>query len=221
MFERAALVRVLPFALYLSFILIDDMLRRFGWPAHALRWLYGIKIGAVLTVLIACRRHYGELRWVRPSPRGLLLSLLTGLLVLVLWVKLDAGWMSIGSSAGFDPRGDGGIIDWRLVAMRIAGAALVVPVMEELFWRSFLMRWIDAPDFLKRAPAQVSARAFAVSVLLFGFEHNLWLAGLVAGAAYSVLYMRSQSLWPPIIAHAVTNAGLGVWIVTTGHWTYW
>ena len=34
-----------------------------------------------------------------------------------------------------------------LVAVRWIGATLVVPVMEELFWRSFLMRWFQRTQF--------------------------------------------------------------------------
>ena len=64
-------------------------------------------------------------------------------------------------------------------------------------------------------------KAFVVTVLLFGFEHNLWLAGIVAGAAYGFLYVRHRTLWSPILAHALTNGLLGAWIVYTGNWTYW
>ncbi|HEU4775606.1 MAG TPA: CAAX prenyl protease-related protein, partial [Telluria sp.] len=143
-----------------------------------------------------------------------------GVTVLLLWINLNAGWMTLGQSAGFDPVTDGRI-DWLLVAARIAGAALVVPVMEELFWRSYLMRWIASARFLQVRPAQLGLRSFVVTVVLFGFEHNLWLAGIVAGAVYSVLYMRSGTLWSPILAHGVTNGLLGAWIISTGHWTYW
>jgi CAAX prenyl protease-like protein len=128
--------------------------------------------------------------------------------------------MIFGSPAGFDPRSEGRI-DWLLVAIRILGAALVVPVMEELFWRSFLMRWVAAPNFESVEPSQLGPKSFIVTVLLFGFEHNLWLAGIVAGAAYSLLYMRHRSLWSPILAHAVTNGLLGIWVVRTGNWSYW
>ncbi|WP_317201431.1 CAAX prenyl protease-related protein [Janthinobacterium sp.] len=220
MFDRLALPRVLPFAVYIAFIFIADMLGRLGWAAQDLRWLYAVKIAAVAAVLLACRRHYTELRWRPLGAAALLTALFTGVVVLVLWISLNADWMVIGASAGFDPRNNGAI-DWLMVAIRIGGAALVVPVMEELFWRSFLMRWIDTPKFLDLDPARVGVRGFIVTVILFGFEHNLWLAGIVAGVAYSVLYMRSQNLWSPILAHGVTNGLLGVWIISTGQWTYW
>jgi CAAX prenyl protease-like protein len=220
MFNRAAWIRILPFAAYLFFIVIGDVLERFGAPPGVLRWLYPVKIALVVVLLALFWRRYAELKPFSLSIPTFATALLTGVVVLGLWISLDAGWMIVGSSPGYDPRVDGRI-DWLLVAIRIAGAALVVPVMEELFWRSFLMRWIDSPDFESVEPSQLSLKSFAITVLLFGFEHNLWLAGIVAGLAYGWLYKRHQTLWSPILAHAVTNGLLGLWVLRTGNWSYW
>jgi len=220
MFNRAAWLRILPFAAYLLFIVIADVLERLGAAPASLRWLYPLKIGLVAVLLALYWRQYDELRGRRLGLAAMLGALAVGVLVLVLWVSLDADWMIVGSAAGFDPR-NGGAIDWLLVAIRIAGAALVVPVMEELFWRSFLMRWIVNPDFQTVEPSQLGLKSFFITVFLFGFEHNLWLAGIVAGAAYSLLYLRHRNLWSPILAHAVTNGLLGIWVVATGNWSYW
>jgi CAAX prenyl protease-like protein len=161
-----------------------------------------------------------ELRRAAPGPTGALVALAAGVVVLLLWISLDAPWMIVGSNTGYDPRVNGQV-DWPLAMIRIAGAALVVPVMEELFWRSFLMRWIEASDFQSIDPSQLGIKSFAITIVLFGFEHNLWLAGMVAGAVYGWLYWRYRSLWPPIIAHAVTNGLLGIWVVATGNWWFW
>jgi CAAX prenyl protease-like protein len=216
-----AQARIVPFAVYLLFIFIADVLSRLGYSAAQTRWLYAVKITAVLAALVFYRRAYAELAWRPMGASALAASVATGLAVFVLWISLDAGWMQIGSAAGFDPRYAGGAVNWGLVALRIAGAALVVPVMEELFWRSFLLRWLHSPDFLHVRAAAVGLKALAISVLLFGFEHNLWLAGMVAGLAYGLLYMRSGNLWTAIVAHGITNGVLGVWIVATGNWHYW
>ena len=90
--------------------------------------------------------------------------------------------------------------------MRVTGLVLVVPVMEELFWRSFLMRWIDRREFLVADPAQASFLAFALSSALFALEHSQWFAGLVAGMAYSWLYIRAGNLRIPIL-YAVNARG--------------
>jgi CAAX prenyl protease-like protein len=220
MFNHAAWMRILPFAAYLFFIVAGDVLERLGVAASTLVWLYPAKIAVVALLLALFWRHYSELRHFRLSSTQTLTALVTGVVVLILWVSLDAGWMIIGSPSGFDPRSQGQL-DWLLVAIRIAGAALVVPVMEELFWRSFLMRWIVSPDFESVESSQLGLKSFVITVLLFGVEHNLWLAGIVAGAAYSLLYMRHRTLWSPILAHAVTNGLLGIWVVRTGNWSYW
>jgi len=216
----AAWARIVPFLVYLLFIGVVELLGRFGVPAAQLRWLYAVKIAAVVATLAFFWRHYTELHRWRLAPIPAVTALAVGVLVFVLWISLNAGWMVVGAPAGFDPR-DAGQVDWLMVAVRIAGAALVVPVMEELFWRSFLLRWLDQLNFLALDPARVRLQSVAIAALLFGFEHNQWLAGIVAGVAYSMLYMRHTSLWSPILAHALTNGVLGVWIVHTANWSYW
>ncbi len=220
MLSRAAWARVLPFLAYLSFFLVDSLLAMLGVAPDSLRWLYPIKTAVVVLTLALCWREYTELHCWDMTPKGVLAAVAVGLLVFVLWIQLSTGWMLIGSPQGYDPR-TGGQIDWALVLLRIAGAALVVPVMEELFWRSFLMRWLDKNEFLALDPARVTLQSAAITAVLFGFEHNLWLAGIVAGAAYGWLYVRQRTLWAPVIAHAVTNGVLGIWVVTTGSWTFW
>jgi CAAX prenyl protease-like protein len=214
------MVRMVPFLAYMGFIFVADMLERAGVGGATLRWLYPVKIVVVAGLLLLFWRQYDELRAVRISFGVVAASVLAGVLVFVLWINLNANWMVVGQSAGFDPRDDGRIV-WSLVFMRLAGAALVVPVMEELFWRSFLMRWIVAEDFEKVVPRQVKLKSFVVTVILFGVEHNLWFAGVVAGSVYSMLYMRTNSLWSAILAHGVTNGVLGLWIISTSNWAYW
>lgn len=219
-FERDVLARVVPFALYMGFVVLADGLEWLGVGAGPLRYLYGVKILIVLTALLYYRRLYVELRWRGGSASAWLVAIAAGLLVLVLWVSLDAPWMRVGNSGGFDPRFDG-VIDWPLAVLRVVGAALVVPVMEELFWRSFLMRSLAGSFFLDVDPARVRAGAFVVVVILFGIEHNLWLAGMIAGVVYGALYAYGRNLWLSIVAHSVTNGFLGAWIIVTGNWSYW
>lgn len=216
---RPSIARILPFAIYMAFLAIAEALAWLGMVDAHLRWLYPIKIAAVVAALAWFWRDYDELRATITLAHGLIATI-TGIIVLVLWVSLDAGWMTVGHATGFDPRTES-TINWSLVALRIAGAALVVPVMEELFWRSFVMRWLDHADFRSVRPAAVSVKAIAISSLLFGVEHNLWFAGLVAGLAYALLYRRHQNLISPIVAHGVTNALLGAYVVATGSWQYW
>ncbi len=223
MIDRPSLARIAPFATYILFIAIADLLTRLGWSAMELRWLYPFKIALIVGLLWFWRREYVELAWPpKGSARNWIIAIAVGIAVFVAWINLGAGWMMVAATAsGYQPLGPDGQMAWGLIAIRLAGAALVVPVMEELFWRSFLLRWLVRPDFLQVNPASVGLKAFAITAVLFAVEHNLWLAGLVAGIAYNALYVRSRTIWSPILAHGVTNAILGVWVIATGHWEYW
>lgn len=215
------LVRVLPFALYIALLALEGVLPDLA-PGFDARWLYPVKAGLVAVALAVLWRHYSELKTWGLSAINLLLSVAVGIVVLVLWVNLDAGWMLLGEAGeGYNPNDSAGQIDWLLVAFRIAGAALVVPLMEELFWRSFLQRWVHQPDFLALDPAQIGLKALLIASALFAVEHLQWFAGLIAGLAYGWLYIRTRTLWAPIVAHAVTNGGLGAYVVVTGRWSFW
>ncbi len=197
-------------------------------PDHAggavdTRWMYAVQAAAAGALLAWWWRDYGELSaQTRPTGAETLGAVAVGLAVFGLWIVLDAPWMTIGTpSAAFVPVDADGRVDPLLVGCRLAGAALVVPVMEELFWRSFLMRWIERPVFEGVDPRRVGLKAIVLSTFVFMLAHTQWLAAIVAGLAYALLYRRTGKLWVPVIAHAVTNGILGVWVLATGAWQFW
>jgi hypothetical protein len=220
--DRTIVARVLPFGVFIAFIALDgvftDATHGAGWDP---RWLYAVRIAIVAALLAWFWRSYTELHSAAGARASdWLLALGIGVGVFVLWINLDFAPLAFSGSSGFDPQIDGRV-DWALAATRLIGAALLVPVMEELFWRSFVMRWIRKPDFLQVAPREVGLKALAISSVLFALEHHLWFAGLLAGLAYGWLYMRSGNLWVPTLSHAVTNALLGAWVLYTGSWQFW
>jgi CAAX prenyl protease-like protein len=173
--------------------------------------------GLAAAVLLAFFwRQYSELRAAPLSSRAWVVSIAIGAAVFAAWIALDTG-----EGTGFRPLTADGRIDWPAFIARFAILAAIVPVMEELFWRSFLMRWIDARDFLGLDARKVSRTALALTSGLFALEHSLWLAGLIAGLAYAGLYMTTNNLRAPVLAHAVTNGILGLWILSTGSWHLW
>ena len=187
------------------------------------RWIYAITVLVVGGLLAWYWREYGELvKQTLPSWAEAALAVIVGLVVFALWIRLDAPWMQLSEpAAGFVPVDANGQLLWPLIALRWIGASLIVPVMEELFWRSFLMRWIRSPRFETVLPQQVGLKAIVLTTFVFTLAHTLWLAAVIAGLAYALLYVRTGKLWVPIIAHAVTNGALGVWVVATGRWSFW
>jgi uncharacterized protein len=223
-FRRAAWVRVLPFAVFMAALALRSFAPDDGSWGVDPRWLYALQLLLPAGLLLWWWREYGELaRAALPSARETGLAVLVGLAVFFLWIQLDAPWMtlSVGDAPVFVPLDASGAIDWPLVAVRLAGAALLVPLLEELFWRSFLMRWVQQPVFESLAPARVGLRAVVITTFLFMLAHTLWLAAILAGLAYAWLYIRTGRLWTAVIAHAVTNGALGAWVVMTGNWQFW
>jgi len=219
--DRPGLLRCLPFALYIGIMVMDPIIQPLLPAGFDGRWLYGVKVGLVLVVLAGFWRHYSELTQPTATKGSdWVLGLGLGVAVFILWVNLDFRPLAFAASGGFDPR-TGGSFDVGLVVVRLAGAALIVPVMEELFWRSFLLRWLQQPAFLSADPMAVGIRALLISSALFASEHRLWFAGLLAGLAYGWLYKRSGNLWVPILAHAVTNGLLGAYVLATQSWVLW
>jgi CAAX prenyl protease-like protein len=221
--SRAAVARTVPFAAFMLLLVARGALPTDATAAIDSRWLYGASVVIVGGLLAWFWREYGELvRQTLPSASEWALAAGVGVLVFGLWITLDAPWMRIGEpSAGFVPTDAAGQREWPLIALRWVGATLLVPVMEELFWRSFLMRWVQSPQFESVVPQQVGLKAIVLSTFVFTLAHTLWLAAAIAGLAYAWLYKRSGKLWVPVIAHAVTNGVLGVWVVSTQQWAFW
>jgi hypothetical protein len=220
-FSPAARARCIPFALFMALLALRGAL-----PDDAnfdARWIYGLSVLLVGGTLAWYWREYGELtRQNWPDARELLLGTGVGIGVFLLWIQLDAPWMQLAPpTASFVPLDASGALIWPLVILRWVGAALLVPVMEELFWRSFLMRWVANPQFERVDPRQAGLKAIVLSTFVFTLAHTLWLAAVIAGLAYAWLYVRTGKLWTAVIAHAVTNGMLGIWVLMTGRWEFW
>ena len=221
--SRAALLRILPFVAFMGLLALRGMAPaddRWGFDT---RWLYAANLVVVGGMLAFWWRDYGELAAQNlPTLRECLLAVAVGLGVFVLWIHLDAPWMQIGEpAAAFVPVDAQGQMLWSLIVVRVLGAALLVPVMEELFWRSFLMRWIEQAQFETVNPQRVGLKAIVLSTFVFMLAHPLWLAAIVAGLAYALLYRSTGRLWTAVLAHAVTNGALGAWVVASRQWQFW
>lgn len=217
------LYRILPFAAFILIMALQPLVSSLFAPAIDPRWLYALRASVAGGLLIWLWPRLGELAAIRlPGWRQLALAGVVGGGVLAAWLLLDGGVFIVGQAGpGFDPRHPDGSLDWALVAVRLAGAALVVPVMEELFWRSWLMRRIQESDWLMLEPRHVALPAVLLSSIVFGLEHQQWAAGIVAGLAYAWLFIATRNLWVAVVAHAVTNSGLGIVVLLTGAWHFW
>lgn len=218
--------RVLPFAAYMVFILIESvighMLPQVAASIFFVPIFYTVKTALVILTLYFIWKSCDELRAPVFLPGNAIMAVAAGVAVFVLWINMDWQFATIGDQKVYDPHGLGnGIGLYAFFAIRLVGAALVVPIFEELFWRSFILRYIIDPNFLAVRLGTYSLSSLAISSVLFGLEHYLWLAGIMAGVIYNVVLYRTGNLWWPIIAHSVTNFLLGIYVISSGEWRFW
>jgi hypothetical protein len=225
--ERQAAVRrhphlpyVLPFAIFLGLLAISPHLTFVGI------WEYPLRVAILSVVVYVCSRHVLDFRIHSP-----LLTIGAGVGVFVIWIApelLFAGyrqhWLftnaitgAVSISIDHQHREE-----WLVLLFRSIRAAVLVPIIEELFWRAWLMRWLIRPHIESIPLGAWTFSSLAISALLFASEHGpYWEVGLVAGIAYNLLMVRTKSLGDCILAHAITNALLSAYVIATGAWHYW
>jgi len=110
---------------------------------------------------------------------------------------------------------------WVFVMVRLLGSTLVVPPLEEVFYRSFLYRYIARSAFEALPLNYFAWPSFLITAAVFGFSHYEWLPGILCGMLYQGLVLRHNRLGDAMTAHAITNFLLGTWIVWKGAWHFW
>jgi uncharacterized protein len=217
--RRATAAYVAPFAAFIAAMAAEHALL-----PHS-QILYPIRIAIVLAVILLVSRPYLQLR-----PKNPLASIAVGAAVFLIWIAPDRlfgyrhFWLFdnavTGSASTSIPR-DLQASLWFL-ALRTLGSVALVPIIEELFWRGWLMRWLIDPDFEKVPLGTYAPAAFWIVAVLFASEHGpYWEVGLFAGAIYNWWMIRTKSLADCTLAHAVTNGILAAYVMAGRHWQYW
>lgn len=213
---------VLPFALYLGLTQV---------PYSDYPWLYAVVVAVVGAVTLGLLRGRQLLRPHRHVAAGIAV----GLVGIALWIPLSlAEWekpliallpsaLQPGPRTGFDPftKIASPVGQWAFVAVRLVGLAVLVPVVEELFWRGFLARWLIDADWEKQELGKFTPFSFAVVTLLFALAHPEWLAAAVYGVLLNGLLWWKRDLWHCVVAHGVSNLVLGVYVVAAQAWQLW
>lgn len=226
--ESAA--RVVPFAVFMAFIGANEVLSLlaehlpFGLTNQHAQYLYPVRVAAAAVLLWLFRSSYGEVSFSDLGRSAhTFASLLLGGMVFLVWITLDQSFsLAPSAAAGYDPAlFPGGGVRVAMVAARILGAVVVVPVMEELFWRSFLTRYLISSSFMEVKIGVFTVFSFLATSVLFGLEHNLILAGIFAGIVYNAILFYTKSISQCIVSHAFTNALLAGYVLATGKWMFW
>ncbi len=236
--SSATLARVTPFFIFLLLTFGQ------GWLGEASRyWLYLAKTVVGAWLVWSLRPVVREMRWAISWE-----AVLAGVVVFAIWVGLDPFYPSLDqliqrylypilksigleswcspakAAAPWNPHaqfGQGSALAWFFVAVRLAGSSIVVPPIEEVFYRSFLYRYIAKPDFESMPLGTFMVIPFALTAAIFGFSHHEWLAGILCACIYQGLVCWKKRLGDAMTAHAITNLLLGLWIIRKGAWYFW
>lgn len=228
--DRAEFAYLLPMGVFLAFTYLGGTWKDF-YPLT-----YVLKTLIVAGLLIALWRFYTRVRWTHLG-----LGFVVGVVGLVQWIGMEKLFMSVPwlswtrmtgdiRAEAFRPfeHFDSALAMWAFVAVRWAGASLVVPVMEELFWRDYLWRTIASPnDYRLQQVGEYDKTAFWGVPLAFAVVHPQWLTSIVWALMVGWLLWRTKSIGACIVAHATTNFLLGAYVLIAWYgfgrdeWFFW
>jgi len=205
---------VLPFAVFIALL---AGLPALGVPQRVELLVWLLAVGGALLVF---SRHVIDL-----SVGNIAGSIAVGVAVFALWIAPDLlfpGYRDALYGMHGHAFPEQARTDPVALALRAARAVILVPIVEELFWRAWLPRWLIRRDFRSVPLGTYTPFAFAATALLFAVEHGqFWDVGLLAGVIYNAWMWRTKRLGDCILAHAVTNGCLSGYVVTCGRWQYW
>lgn len=195
--------------------------------------IYTIKVVFVIAAMIAVWPGYRTFP-LKVSP----LAFVVGIVGIVLWIalcKLDLevmllkpiglGWLvESGTRSAYNPLeelAENPFWAYGFLVVRFIGLALLVPIFEEFFLRGLAMRFVVDDQFEKVPFGYVTPAALVAGTAIPMLMHT---GELVAAFAWfslvTWLMIRTKNIWDCVVAHAVTNFLLGVYVVKTGEWWF-
>ena len=213
-----------PFFIFMGGLVLASAVRASGsdvfWLKHPEYWVYPLQTGLCAVALVFYWKQYDFAK-----RGGLLTASLAGVFVLGIWIAPQAVFGFPQRTEGFDPTlfGEGSVLYWTTVIARFTRLVVIVPLVEEIFWRGFLMRFLVREDFEKACIGAFQWKAFLLVAVFFTLVHSLadWPAAFLCGLAYNFVAVKTGSLTACVIAHALTNLGLGIYIMATRQWGFW
>jgi len=215
---------VLPFALFIGALALLPLVKMVSgdsiWSHFPEQGIYPLQ-----TLLCGAALLYFWKTYSWGKRNGYLFAVVVGFALLGLWISPQLLFGFPPRLKGFDPTlfEANPFLYWSSVLARFARLVIVVPVLEELFWRGFLMRFLIKEDFNNVPIGTFQWRSFLIVALAFMLVHQAadWPAAFLCGIAYNIVAVRTGSLSACVLAHAITNLGLGIYIMSTRQWGFW
>jgi uncharacterized protein len=221
--KRKLAAHVLPILAFVLLLVLNSALKKISdhfWLNSAEYWVYPAQVVLSGSLLIWFRGEYNFQR-----PRHIAFVALIGVTVFLIWVSPQQFFGFSARMTGFNPDvfASRPSAYWMTIVLRFLRLVLVVPFIEEIFWRGFLLRFLIDENFERVPVGTFSFVSFIVVTVGFGFSHSSkdWIAALLTGALYNGVAYRTKRLSSCILTHAVTNLLLGLWIMKTKQWGFW
>ena len=213
-----------PMAVFLGALAAVAGLRAIGgsfWLDSPQYWVYPLQTFVCAALLFWYWREYDFNGLRRPF-----MAAAIGVVVFVLWISPQTFFGAPARiEGGFNPTvfSDQPAAYWATVVLRFLRLVVIVPLVEEIFWRGFLLRYFVDEKFDRVPFGKFTWLSFAVVSFGFMIVHSMadWPAALITGALYNFVAYRTKSLGACVLAHAVTNLLLGLWIMKTQQWGFW
>lgn len=118
---------------------------------------------------------------------------------------------------------ESGVALWSFLIIRIGGAATAVPIVEELFWRAFILRLLINRHRFDEVPlAKFTLFSFVACSLLSAVQHQpQWEVGILCWMVYNALFYWKKSLACCMVTHGVTNLALYIYVYNAQDWRFW
>ena len=177
-------------------------------PLIANNYLLIARVAVLLLLLFLFRKFY------KFKLKFDVFSVLIGFVIFLFWILLE-GYYPIFGTTSFVPD------DNIFLLVRVFSFVIITPIIEEFFTRNFLARILIKNDWQKVQLGKFTATSFILTVLFFGFSHNRWLPGLIAGILLNYLIYKKKNMNSVIIAHSTANILLAIYIIYTSSWGFW
>ncbi len=220
---------IIPFVVYVLGTSIAGQFDDYWYPLGYAIVATFTALSLVILLPVSLRRSFFVIH------RRILWGIVFGIVGIAYWIALShlhlekwlteglPSWLQAPDRVSFNPLENlsNPVTKGMFLFVRLVGIAALVPIVEELFWRNFLLRWTIDPEWQQVPLGKFSWTSCLTVTVLFTLAHPEWFAAAGYCLLINGLLYWKKDLWLCIVAHSVSNFTLVLYVLATGHWWLW